>query len=453
MKALVRSCFRGIPTDAPVIVAVSGGSDSLALLLLANAWARESGAELLAVTVDHGLRQEAAAEAAFVASVAAGLGIEHVTLGWEGEKPAFGIQEAARTSRYALIDDLAHETGSTVILTGHTLDDQAETVFMRAQRGGDEAAGGRGLSGMARQTWLYGGTMIFRPLLAVSRQTLRRVLSEFSQPWIEDPSNEDTSYERVRVRKLLASRPVLANQALALAAISGRLRSCLARDCARFLSAHVDVTPGPVFSLRLPASEDRPVAGAVTLLALRVLIALAGGREHLAGAALLKTVAALPGSQPGTRVTAGGAVIERTAAGMRFYRELRNLGSIAIDPGETAIWDGRLHVHNASSVTVFCDATRRSLVRELEESRDAPFSVRPRQALWSSPVLHVQSGPDGRGGGAFLPLAENRALPAGLHARIACPAIEHFCPEFDAPLREWVLSLDRHTTASLQPGN
>ena len=99
--------FEGISTEAPVIVAVSGGSDSMALLQFAHVWAQKHGADLHAVTIDHGLRPEAAAEAAFVAGVCAGMGVPHLTLAWDGAKPAFGIQEAARLSRYTLLDDFA----------------------------------------------------------------------------------------------------------------------------------------------------------------------------------------------------------------------------------------------------------------------------------------------------------------------------------------------------------
>ena len=110
--------FKNIPTDNTVLIAVSGGSDSIALLLLANIWSLKNNVSLQAITIDHGLRAEAAAEAAFVAGVCAGLNIPHVTLAWEGIKPSFGIQEAARQSRYSLMDDFAHEIGADVILTG-----------------------------------------------------------------------------------------------------------------------------------------------------------------------------------------------------------------------------------------------------------------------------------------------------------------------------------------------
>ena len=451
MKELVRSCFSDIPADSPVIVAVSGGSDSLALLLLADAWARERRVELQAVTVDHGLRPEAAAEAAFVASIAAGMGIDHVTLAWEGEKPAFGVQAAARRSRYSLIDDFALETGAGVILTGHTLDDQAETVFMRAQRGGEDADG-RGLSGMARRTWLQGDTLLYRPLLGVSRQTLRKVLADFGQSWIEDPSNLDESYERVRVRRYLAANPAMATRALAMARVAGRYRAVLASACATWLEANVTIEPGPVIHAGLQSMGANGRPDPVAILGIRILVALAGGGEHLMSRRRIAPVIGLCQREPGARLTIGGAVVERTGTGIRLYREMRNLAAMVVEPGETAIWDGRLNISNETATEVAVEPARRGLVKELEEARGAPFAVKPRQALWSSPAMHVQVqiGPGGQA--AFLPLIENRALPQGLHVRLTCPAIENFCPEFDAPLRDWLTKFDTHATASLQPG-
>ena len=218
-----QSLFDGIAKDDPVLVAVSGGSDSLALLFLAHAWARQEGVVLQAVTIDHGLRPEAAAEAAFVASVCAGLDIDHVTLAWDGVKPSFGIQEAARYSRYSLMENFAHEIGAQIILTGHTRDDQAETVFMRSFRK-SSAGDGRGLAGMSRKTMLYGGKRIVRPLLNCSRDQLRIYLFSLAQSWIEDPSNLDVSYERVRLRKMLEENPDEPDKALAFAKVCGRFR-------------------------------------------------------------------------------------------------------------------------------------------------------------------------------------------------------------------------------------
>ncbi len=436
-----------------MLVAVSGGSDSLALLLLANVWALKNQVMLQAVTVDHGLRAEAAAEAAFVAGICAGLNIPHVTLAWEGIKPSFGIQEAARESRYSLMDDFAHEVGADVILTGHTEDDQAETVMMRSIRQ-SESGDGRGLSGMSKLTWLYGGTQIHRPLLGLSRATLRDYLAEMAQPWIEDPSNLDESYERVRIRKSLQKAPEKREHLLRLAAASGKLRNRLATEVARLLRENAIMKPGPVFIFKAPRlALLRKSPDPVTLHALQALIAISGGQPYLLPRHRLMRVfeMMMPDGEEERveKLNIGGAIIEAKHGGLVFYREARNQSSLLLDAGEAAIWDGRLHVYNGLMMPVFIEVASRQQIREFETLRGGPYPVKPRAVLRSTPVLHIQ-----KQSGSLtpcLPLVEFSNVPRGLEVRLASPAIEHFCPQFDAPLRDWVRSLDQYPAASLQP--
>ena len=453
---LIDQCFADIPTDKTVIVAVSGGSDSVALLLMANAWAIKNKVVLQAITIDHGLRPEAAVEAAFVASICAAIDVDHVTLAWEGAKPVLGIQNAARQSRYSLLDQYAKEIGSDIILTGHTLNDQAETIYMRLQRHRDESDG-KGLSGMSRRTWLCGGTQIYRPLLGVSRVTLRRVLNDFSQSWIEDPSNLDESFERVRVRKKLEAEAELTVKYLALANLCGRFRRVAVRDCAGFLRANVSLQPGPVFDLELPcrvagnvgSDETMQKVHPVVLHGVQILIGVAGGGEYLTPRWRILPLLAKLMARDVKRVNIGGVVIERSGVCYRIYREARNLASLALEAGDETIWDGRLYLHNDTAETVFVEAVKRSQILAMEKRRGAEFEVKPRQALWSMPVLHCHDGRDGEK--TILPMLDGFSLPVGLHARLAAPAIEHFCPDFDEPLRDWVLSLKNFSVAYIAP--
>ncbi len=145
-----QSLFNDLADSRALVLAVSGGPDSTALMLLAARWAkaRKKSPRLIAVTVDHGLRTESAREAAAVRRQAAKLGIEHRTLRWTGRKPKTGLQEAAREARYRLLGEAAREAGASCILTAHTLDDQAETVLIRLTRG----SGLTGLAAMQRVT-------------------------------------------------------------------------------------------------------------------------------------------------------------------------------------------------------------------------------------------------------------------------------------------------------------
>jgi tRNA(Ile)-lysidine synthase len=208
-------------SHAAIGLAVSGGSDSLAMMVLAAAWAQSTpGAPRLHIlTVDHGLRPQARADADAVAQVAGTIGLSCDILTWQGTKPATGVQAAARAARYRLLVEAARARGLMALATAHTLEDQAETVLMRLARG----SGLKGLAGMAPHSdWL--GLPLLRPLLSVSRARLAASLRVRGIAHREDPSNGDRRFERVRWRALL---PVLGAEGLdagALARFAGRCR-------------------------------------------------------------------------------------------------------------------------------------------------------------------------------------------------------------------------------------
>ena len=179
-------------------VAVSGGGDSLALLHLLHEIYRETPFSLQAVTVDHGLRPEAADEAETVAQVCAGLRVPHETLRWSGWDGCGNLQGSARLARYRLITDWARSKSIDAVALGHTADDQAETLLMRLARG----SGVDGLSAMAPRR-MSQGIKLLRPLLGVRREALRDYLRDRGVAWTEDPSNEDTRFERIRMRQAL----------------------------------------------------------------------------------------------------------------------------------------------------------------------------------------------------------------------------------------------------------
>jgi tRNA(Ile)-lysidine synthase len=192
---------------APAIVlAVSGGPDSIALMWLAARWRRAlaRGPRLIAVTVDHGLRSEAAREARDVKRLARSLDIPHRTLRWTGTKPKTGLPAAAREARYHLLAQAARKSGATHILTAHTRDDQAETLLMRMLRG----SGIAGLAGMARETERE-GVRLARPLLDVSKSQLIATLKKAKLGFADDPTNRDPNYTRPRLRALM---PALAEE-------------------------------------------------------------------------------------------------------------------------------------------------------------------------------------------------------------------------------------------------
>src|SRR5450432_4080587 len=210
---------------APAIVlAVSGGPDSVALMWLAARWRRTlaRGPRLVAVTVDHGLRAEAAREARDVKRLARSLDLPHRTLRWTGAKPKTGLPAAARSARYRLLAQAARQTRATHILTAHTRDDQAETLLMRLLRG----SGIAGLAAMARVSERE-GLLLARPFLNVSKSQLIATLKKAKLDFADDPSNRDTHFTRPRIRNVM---PVLAAEggdARSLARLASRWRRAL----------------------------------------------------------------------------------------------------------------------------------------------------------------------------------------------------------------------------------
>ena len=437
-----KTLFRDVDTTHPVIVAVSGGSDSVALLLLAAAWARHNDVKLQVATVDHGLRPEAAAEAAFVASLSEALDVSHVTLAWDGIKPGSGLPEAARNARYRLLEEFAPDIGATTILAGHTANDQAETLSMRLEREGDDTSG-RGISGMAKSTMLPQGTQLVRPLLSLTREGLRSYLRDHNQSWIEDPSNSDEAYERVRVRRQLENKPGQVSALCRFGEVMARLRRVQAQSAARILSDNLKVDNGLVYGLSISDLTQEPPQ--VLTLVLQVVIAIAGGGEHLVSAKSVKPLLELlrpdknnAGEKKVARSTLGNAIVERKGDGLRIYRETRNLPAILLGPGDEAIWDGRLQIENNTASTMFCGPLDLEQIQEAEFRLGGKLPVSPRVALRSMPYLR------GEDDDILLPLMRGFVPPNGIRLQLCVRALEHYCPEFDFELLEWLGNFREH---------
>jgi len=207
--------------NAPALVlAVSGGPDSVSLMWLAARWRKSlsHGPRLVAVTVDHGLRHEAAREARSVKELARALDLPHQTVRWTGAKPVTGVPAAARAARYRLLARAARREGATHILTAHTRDDQAETLLMRLLRG----SGITGLSAMARES-ARDGVILVRPLLSLPKTRLVATLKRAGIGYADDPTNRDTAFARPRLRAMLPLLAAEGGDARGLARLASRL--------------------------------------------------------------------------------------------------------------------------------------------------------------------------------------------------------------------------------------
>ena len=233
--AEAKSLFADLDAAPALVLAVSGGPDSVALMVLAARWrqsldvARRKAPKLIAVTVDHDLRAESKAEAAGVARLARKLKIAHRTLRWTGAKPKTGLPQAAREARYRLLADAARKAGASHILTAHTLDDQAETVMIRMMRG----SGVTGLAAMQKISVIPGRhevanpeSMIFlaRPLLDIPKARLIATLRADKIPFADDPTNRDPRFTRARLRGLMPQFAREGLDARRLALLARRLR-------------------------------------------------------------------------------------------------------------------------------------------------------------------------------------------------------------------------------------
>ncbi len=199
-------------------VAVSGGSDSMAMLHLLAAVSQERGWTVHAVTVDHGLRPEAADEVLVVAGACAKIGVSHDVRRWQHGEIAGNLQDQARRARYGLIADWANARGIGHVAVGHTADDQAETFLIELARG----AGIDGLSAM-RPLWERDGVCWARPFLAERRSTLRACLERRGIGWVEDPSNADDRFQRIKARRTLTELAPLGITADVLSGVVTRL--------------------------------------------------------------------------------------------------------------------------------------------------------------------------------------------------------------------------------------
>lgn len=331
-----------------ILVAVSGGSDSTGLLVaLVEAIGRGEFPDftLAACTVDHALRPGSANEAQTVATLCATLGIHHLTLRWEGAKPANGMLAAAREARYRLLCEAAQTAGAMCIVTGHTAGDQAETIAMRRSRSDVSDAG---LTGMADGVLVHAKHWVLRPFLQVGRLQIRNYLQMRGQGWFDDPSNSNIAFERVRVRENVPAVDInLTEDAV------GR-RKARSIAVAGFLSRHVEVYGGLVVcvdpnAFAVPIAED-------SLRAMLMLAAVIGGKAYPAGREQAQRIAKfLDGGKPG-RLTVSRVVFDRRKSGLYLYRESRDVPHIVVPAGESSEWDGRFTVSNRASRSLHVEA-------------------------------------------------------------------------------------------------
>lgn len=356
-----------------LILAVSGGPDSLALLYLVDEWikrhrpltpalstswrshASHDGGEgdvrnvpvVSVATVDHGLREESAREAEIVAGHCRTLGLMHATLRWDGAKPARGIPNAAREARYALLEAHARTVGvggSVAVVTAHHQDDQAETVFMRLARGGGVDA----LAAMRAERLLIetSPVCLVRPLLGFSKAQLIATLSAHGVSWLDDPTNSNTKFERARVRQTLEASGL---DAAALAATARRMQD--AREGLNYAAQRFKETLALSYNGGIFASFDRPAFDAGPVVLRRIIIAGLignfGGSTPKPEVSEIEALTTRIGScGETTMLTLGGTMVSAGQRVVRLWREPGRIRGVDVNltPGRPQLWDERFWV-------------------------------------------------------------------------------------------------------------
>ncbi|MFG6561527.1 tRNA lysidine(34) synthetase TilS [Sulfitobacter sp. 1A15299] len=358
-------------------VAVSGGGDSMALLSLLHGMAVATGSHLEAVTVDHGLRPEAAEEAAMVARHAARLGLAHETLHWRDWDGQGNLQNAAREARYRLMADWATRRALPIVALGHTADDQAETVLMRLAR----RSGVDGLAAMALRSERFGVTWL-RPLLFARRAALRDHLRRAGLHWVEDPSNDDPRYARIKTRQSLdALAPlgidvetlaeVARNMAMARAALEAQT-DCAAGDILR-IEAGAQVMQADAFFAEPEETRRR--------LMLRALGQINGGAYPPRRGPVAALIAGLA---EGQAATLAGCQALRRRGEIWVFREYNAVRDLRVPADQ--LWDGRWRAIPPEGLPP--EAELRALGPEgLAQCPDWRSLGRPRAALLSTPAI------------------------------------------------------------------
>lgn len=315
----------------PVALAVSGGSDSLSLLLLATRWAARRGRKLVVLSVDHGLRPEAGEEARSVVRRAAALGHRGDVLRWAPDRKG---QDAARTARHRLLAEAARAHGASLLLLGHTASDVEETLLMRLARPTRLAAAVGPQPVSVSPVWPEGhGLLVGRPLIGCKREELRSFLVDADEDWIDDPSNVSDAYERGRVRRRLAA---LGPGRLArIARDAVRLRAAEDLVLSAWLRRQISVDDAGLIEARIP---DAPTSPVLLRRWLGILMQAGAGTARAVSAGGLSALEEdIRSGGPSSRLTLGGAWLQRRGETMLIGR----------DPGEVVagwtagVWDGR----------------------------------------------------------------------------------------------------------------
>ncbi len=365
-----------LPSELPdkVGIAVSGGGDSMALLHAAQKWSELSGVPIEAVTVNHGLRTEAADEAAMVAQFCARVDVPHTVLQWDGAQAQGNIAAAGRDARYRLIAEWAKARQISSVLLGHTADDIAETFLMRLAR----KAGVDGLS-MMDVRFVRNGVKWARPFWQQERADLRDYLRRHNVQWVDDPTNEDVSYERPKARKVMAALEPLGITVDMLKSVAMTIESARsALEHYTFEEARRTTTciAGDVL---LPHRATPPIPPEIRRRLMIAALRFVGGKGYAPRADAILELEA--GVMQNERHTLAGCVVTSDKTTLRIAREYNAVKDTVVPLDE--IWDGRWQIIGPVDVNL----TIRALGKDIKNVPNWRETGLPRASIMASPAV------------------------------------------------------------------
>ena len=333
---------KNIFTGKNVAIAVSGGADSLALAIISNKFKYKYNYKLIAFTVDHQLRKEAAKEARHVKKLIQDIGIDHYTLVWREEKPNTKIQESSRIARYNLLSEACNKYECNSILLGHHADDQVETFIIRLEAN----SGLDGLSCMQEKNKIltsYGQINLIRPLINTRKKTLIEICKNNNISWIEDPSNLDMKYSRTKIRKLLQESDVFENFNHSVA-LFGKLKLATYKIIYNYMKDSIKFNETGICKMSLDNFKKLPNVFQKSLL--NNLIKIVGGKKYPRKSSIINGVIKKIISLENKNTTVGGVYIIINKDSILLSRQIDNSLKAQTLISDKNLWDRRFIVCN-----------------------------------------------------------------------------------------------------------
>lgn len=366
----------------PCCVGVSGGSDSLALLHLL----KRISNNIVVVTVDHHLRKESSDEAKIVSKWCQNLGIQHHTLVWSRdqspEMQQGNVMKQARDARYNLLSNFCILHQIQDICIGHTQDDQAETVLMRLMRG----SGVDGLSAI-KDIRRYNSVRIVRPVLSFSRNILRGYLHSIRQEWIDDPSNIDRKYERIRTRDMIRSCGFSQSRLAKTAVHMQRAQEVLEHQCVLLKRECLTIKPARIYSVDKGKFLEGYIETQLRLLS--EILQKVSGKVYRADLKSLERLHEEIIQKRNGGYSLHGCIIRFRKYVFLVYRELENCEiPIVVDPNQIVTWDKRYQVLNKSSSSIIARALGNTFFENNKAWKALPLAARQScLSIWENEEL------------------------------------------------------------------